>query len=228
MKINWQIPLTFTFLLLGILISTQLQTQNRLASDLSQQTTSELTIMVNNLSMKRQALALAIDEMDSNIATYKASYTDNSDVITQLGEDIIRTQMFIGALPVEGPGISVTITKNSGLMYYDLLDIINELWAAGAEAIAINEQRVTFTSSFYYADVSSDSFLTLDNQLLRYPLVIQAIGDANTLDKGLSMPGGILDLLASFGITPTITHIEQLNLLAADPLPTIRSGTAVK
>ena len=228
MKRRWIFPLSVTFLMLGILISTQLQTQNRLTSDLSQQTTSELAIMVKNLSEKRQALLLAIDELEKSITAYKASYVDNSELINQLGDDITRTQMSIGAIAVEGPGISVTITKNSGLMYYDLLDIINELWAARAEAIAVNETRITSGSSFFYADVSGESYLTLDKEILRYPLVINAIGDADTLDKGLSMPGGILDMLASFGIKPTITHNDLLKLPAAGKLPELRSAQVVK
>ena len=47
---GWHIYLTVTFVLLGILISTQIQTQHRLMSDLSMQTTSDLSIMLKNLT----------------------------------------------------------------------------------------------------------------------------------------------------------------------------------
>lgn len=228
MNKKWQLSLTITFLLLGILISAQLQTQNRLASSLSQQSTTDLTIIVKNLTEKRQSLAQAIEEMESNIATYKASYVDNTELIHQLDADISRSEMVIGAVPVQGPGISVVITKNNAMLYRDLLDIVNELWAAGAEAIAINDQRVTFNSNIYYAEISHETYLTLDGELLRYPLTISAIGDPDTLDKGLSLPGGILDVVATLGVHPSITHMEELHLPAAEALPELRSGKPVK
>ena len=119
MNKKWQLSLTITFLLLGILISAQLQTQNRLASSLSQQSTTDLTIIVKNLTEKRQSLAQAIEEMESNIATYKASYVDNTELIHQLDTDISRSEMVIGAVPVQGPGISVVVTKNNSMLYYE-------------------------------------------------------------------------------------------------------------
>lgn len=228
MNKKWQLSLTITFLLLGILISAQLQTQNRLASSLSQQTTTDLTIIVKNLTEKRQSLLQAIEEVENNIAAYQAAYVDNTALINQLDADISRFEMVIGAVPVQGPGISVVITKNNAMLYRDLLDIINELWAAGAEAIAINEQRVTFTSGFFYAEISGETYLTMDGTLLRYPLVIEAIGDPDTLDKGLSLPGGILDMIATLGVQPNITHVDNLHLEAAEKLPQLRSGKALR
>ena len=228
MNRKWQLSLTITFLLLGILISTQLQTQNRLASSLSQQTTTDLTIIVKNLTEKRQSLSLAIEEMENNIATYKASYVDNTDLIHSLNADISRSEMVIGAVPVQGPGISVVVTKNNAMLYRDLLDIVNELWAAGAEAIAINDQRVSFNSSIYYAEITHETYLTLDGELLRYPLTINAIGDPDTLDKGLSLPGGIMDVVATLGVHPSITHMDELHLPAAANLSALRSGSIVR
>ena len=53
---GWQIYLAVTFILLGLLISTQIQTQNRLDSDLASQSASDLTIMVKNLTDRRLLL----------------------------------------------------------------------------------------------------------------------------------------------------------------------------
>ena len=86
MKKTWQIPLTITFILLGILLSTQLQTQNRLAADLSQQNISDLTIMVKNLSEKRQSLAQEIDELETAIN----AHSDDAELSAQLSADIDR------------------------------------------------------------------------------------------------------------------------------------------
>ena len=59
---GWQIYLAITFILLGLLISTQIQTQNRLDSDLASQSTSDLTIMIKNLTDRRLQLTEELTE----------------------------------------------------------------------------------------------------------------------------------------------------------------------
>lgn len=212
MKKTWQIPLTITFILLGILLSTQLQTQNRLASDLSQQSISELTIMVKNLTEKRQSLALEINELQKNIE----AHSDDAELSVQLESEIEKLDLILGKTPVQGPGIIVTISKDSWATFFDLARTINELWAAGAEAIAINEQRITFSSNFSYADLAQGQYLVHNKQLLKYPIVIEAIGNAATLDTALTMPGGIIDTqLSIMGVAPSVVQMDNIILPAA-------------
>ncbi len=213
MKKTWQIPLTITFILLGILLSTQLQTQNRLAADLSQQNISDLTIMVKNLSEKRQSLAQEIDELETAIN----AHSDDAELSAQLSADIEKYNLVLGKTAVQGPGITVTITKDSWPTFFDLSRTVNELWAAGAEAIAINNQRVTFDSNFSYAEVAQGQYLVHNKQLLKYPIVIDAIGNAATLDTALTMPGGIIDTqLSIMGVAPTVVQMENLIIPAAE------------
>ena len=87
---GWQIYLAVTFILLGILISTQVQTQNRLDSDLASQSTSDLTIMIKNLTDRRLLLTEELAEAEYNLELYQEEYIDDSLLLSQLGTDIAR------------------------------------------------------------------------------------------------------------------------------------------
>src|SRR5690606_17140428 len=101
-----------------------------------------------------------------------------------------------GLVAVTGPGVEVIFSGDTPLLYLDLVDIINELWASGAEAISVNEERITASTSFYFTETDSGIFLTANDKVVNYPVSIKAVGNANMLEKGLTFPGGIVDNLS--------------------------------
>ncbi len=68
------------FVLLGLLIATQIQTQNRLMSDLFLQSTSDLSIMLKKSTDKRWQLTQAIEEAEDNLITYQNDYRGDSGI----------------------------------------------------------------------------------------------------------------------------------------------------
>jgi uncharacterized protein YlxW (UPF0749 family) len=94
-----------------------------------------------------------------------------------------------GLVPVSGPGVEVSLDdapasnqsaqQGEGRIYdRDLQDVTNALWAAGAEAIAINGQRLTAQSAIRTAGEA----ILVDLQPLAPPYLIDAVGDPNTLE----------------------------------------------
>ena len=138
---GWQIYLAITFILLGIMISTQIQTQNRLMSDLSLQSTSDLSIMLKNLTDKRWQLSEEIEEAENNLIHSQDDYKDDSELMSRIDSELERLQLINGTIEAVGSGISITVQGN--LLSSDLVLLINELWAASAEAVTINDFRVT-------------------------------------------------------------------------------------
>jgi uncharacterized protein YlxW (UPF0749 family) len=99
-----------------------------------------------------------------------------------------------GTVPVQGPGIIVTVTDPEEVVgYEDLLDAVQEVRDAGAEAVAINGLRVGAASAFS----GEDGRVLLDGRPLRPPYRLEVIGDAGTLQGGLDIPGGVVDSLTS-------------------------------
>ena len=205
---GWHIYLVVTFVLLGILISTQIQTQSRLMSDLSMQSTSDLSIMLKNLTDKRWLLTEELEEAEQN------DYSSDSALISSVENELNRLQLISGTSAVKGSGILITV--DGYLLASDLVVIINELWAAGAEAVAINDCRITATSGISYVDSTDKTYLTCNGTVIQEPYEIRALGNGAILEKSLTMPGGISDSLSLYQVRLNISLEEEL-VLASQP-----------
>ncbi|WP_374203086.1 DUF881 domain-containing protein [Streptomyces sp. ST2-7A] len=115
-----------------------------------------------------------------------------------------------GAGPREGSGFSDT----GRVRDRDLQRVVNGLWAAGAEAVAINDRRLTSLSAIRTA---GDAVL-VDNRPLVPPYTVRAIGDGDALREAFEAgPAGatLRDLEGHFGIRVTITVRDEVRLPAA-------------
>lgn len=227
-KTSWQIPITIVLVFLGILLSAQFQTQTRLLSDLSMQKTEDLITMVRNLSDKRFQLEKEIDATEKKLASIKNTSSDAVNIINSLTAELNKLEIINGTKEVKGPGLKVIIGQDSPILYVDIVSIINELWAAGAEAISVNDIRVNFNTVFFYTETEDAMYITLNHRPLTFPITIQAIGNPNTLEKGLTLPGGIIDNLALFRAYPYLEQTEEITIPALTSLPVFREIEIIK
>ena len=227
-KRKWHLTLALALMILGILISAQLQTQNRLELDLSSQNSSDLTIMVHNLSEKRQSLSLEVSRLESTLNSYLDDYSDNNELFSSVTTETDRLDKIVGTTEVYGTGLTVELSKDMYPLYKDVLDIVNELWAAGAEAVAVNDYRLNERSSIYFEDTDEGTFITVDNNRLSYPIVISAIGNSNTLERSLTMPGGIINNLNLFHMYPVLTQQEEVVIPACEEISTFKYAQSAK
>lgn len=116
-----------------------------------------------------------------------------------------------GTVPVTGPGIRLTVTEETGAVdVQSMVDTIQELRTAGAEAIQVNgEVRVVADT----AVEDAPGGLLVGGQLVSSPYVIDAIGDPHTLDEsGVNFPGGPRDLFADDGASTTVDQLTSLDI----------------
>ena len=125
-----------------------------------------------------------------------------------------------GLTAVEGPGVVVTIEdskqplkmgENQNLYVVhdeDILKVINELRAAGAEAIALNEQRLIGTSEIRCAGPT----VTVNGKMFSTPFQVKAIGDPKLLRSALEFRGGVVDTLKYWGINVSIETNNNLQI----------------
>jgi uncharacterized protein YlxW (UPF0749 family) len=100
-----------------------------------------------------------------------------------------------GTAAAEGPGIEITIDDPRGQVGADVLvDAIQELRDAGAEALQIGPVRVIASTSV--TDAPSGG-VSVDGTQVDPPYRVLAIGDAHTLARAMQIPGGVLDTVAS-------------------------------
>ncbi|GAA1918085.1 hypothetical protein GCM10009815_11220 [Nocardioides marmoribigeumensis] len=134
-----------------------------------------------------------------------------------------------GTVPVTGPGMTVTVddapdaTNRRQQVYdQDLQKLVNGLWAAGAEAVAINGQRLTALSAIRLAGEA----ITVNFRSLRRPYVVSAIGNPDDLPaRFVDTAGGTwwLNLKAVYGLRLDLESADALRLPAVRP-PLLRSA----
>jgi uncharacterized protein YlxW (UPF0749 family) len=115
-----------------------------------------------------------------------------------------------GTLPAQGPGIHVSIRDPEQRVDAPiLLDTLQELRAADAEAVQINDVRVSASTNFL--DDAPGS-VRIDGRRVRAPYVFKVIGDPETLAPALRIPGGVLAVLAERGAQVTVDAVPDVEI----------------
>jgi len=223
-KKKWQVPLFIALFLFGLLISTQYTTQQALVNSLTNQNQEDLVTLVKSLNEKRAKLELEIDALVKNKQSLDEKAALGSDLVADLQAELRQLKIINGAVPVHGPGVMITITGDSNLMYLDLIDLINELWVSGAEAVSINDHRIENNTVIYQAeDINHRLVITVNDEPLLSPVVIKAIGNPDTLEKGLTFTGGIVDNLNTlYQVYPVVKKQEDVVIPAATAKTTFK------
>jgi uncharacterized protein YlxW (UPF0749 family) len=120
-----------------------------------------------------------------------------------------------GTLPASGPGVRLRFEGpvDAALM----IDAVQELRDAGAEAQQIDEVRVVASTSV--VDAGAPGELVIDGETVKAPFVMVAIGDPATMASALRIPGGVADRAAAEGVALTITESPEVVVDAVRPLP---------
>lgn len=176
----------------------------------------ELRTELANWKEKYKEAETQYEEKNSKLDEYKqkeASIAESSELVEK---ELKQVNMYLGNTDVEGPGISITIQKDSSdeeleeneINADDLLSIVDYLKSAGAEAISINEQRIINTSEIVYVN---NSIIYINQQRILAPYVIKAIGNQTYLESVLLGNGGYVDELKKMGFN---VNIEKSNKIA--------------
>lgn len=182
-----QLTLAIVCLLFGIALMMQLRTQNRLRQSATVESSTDLAAIAGDLYDNNTTLRQEVDKLLNQQLTYQESAASNKQVDMQ--REVEQLQTFNGVVPVTGPGIELSI--DSALRPVDVEDLLNELRNAGAEAISIGGQRVVYNTSIG----GSPGHVTVDGVVTRSPLVFNAIGAPDVLDRALARKGGMLSYL---------------------------------
>jgi uncharacterized protein YlxW (UPF0749 family) len=114
-----------------------------------------------------------------------------------------------GTAPAAGPGIQLSISDPEHHVSADeVLNAIEELRGAGAEAIQIGDVRVVAPTAF----LEGDDGVVVDGHALTPPYKISAIGDPQALSTALNIPGGVLEVLRNDGATGAVRRLDQVRI----------------
>jgi uncharacterized protein YlxW (UPF0749 family) len=121
--------------------------------------------------------------LQAEVDDTRADYLSTSTQGRALQDQLTRLGVASGTVPVTGPGLEIVAddgpsgSTKSEVMDRDLQILVNGLWSAGAEAVAINGQRLTALSAIREASEA----ITVNYRSLTRPYTITAIGDPDQL-----------------------------------------------
>jgi len=205
-------------ILLGFFLSIQLK------SDITSPgiiTISKLLAMENdveNIEVEVDNLKKSISELKSKINNYEKSLSESGSIYDSMMEEWRRIRNLAGLERVVGPGIIITMNdskKEIGVadnpdLYIihdiDVLEVVNELRAAGAEAISINGERILGTTSIK----CGGPIIIIDGQRYATPFIIRAIGDPKALEASILAPDSYIDLLEYTGIEIDVRMADKI------------------
>jgi uncharacterized protein YlxW (UPF0749 family) len=122
-----------------------------------------------------------------------------------------------GTIPATGPGIRLSVTDpEDAVTAAMLLDTVQELRDAGAEAIQLGTVRVVASTALVDA---GQGRVSVDGTVLTPDYTFLAIGDPQTMAQALDIPGGVLETLQQSGAAGTVRRIDQLTVSAVRAVP---------
>jgi uncharacterized protein YlxW (UPF0749 family) len=122
-----------------------------------------------------------------------------------------------GTAPAVGTGIRVTLQDGGGAISSAvMLDAIQELRDAGAEAVQIGTVRVV--ASTWFQDAPGG--VSVSGTVLTSPYRLAVIGDSSTLTTALEIPGGVADTVRTAGGSIDVVSATQVVVSALQPLST--------
>jgi uncharacterized protein YlxW (UPF0749 family) len=212
--------------LFGLLMVTMVLETNR-AAPAAEEERDQLIAHIEDESQEVDALRQRADALETEVAALQDSVLSRSQVGQRLEQRLQRLSVLSGATPLRGPGLLITVDdakdaaadRTGEVLDTDLQKLVNALWVAGAEAISVDNQRITARSAIRGAG----SAITVNYRSLTTPYVIRAIGDPDTLPaRLLETEGGRawLDLQVNFGVQFTSETRRSLTVPARAPFPT--------
>lgn len=164
------------------------------------------------------------DELNKTLDSYKQERLTDEETKKTLEEELEKLELLLGKTDVEGEGAIITLTEKTrqeliedeeiiSIRAEDLVYIINYLKDAGAEAISINDERITNMTDI--ADVG-DSIKINSKYLRTTKYVIKVIGNGSYIESSIFGKGGYAEQLNTTGINAKIERQNKVRILKYD------------
>lgn len=181
---------------------------------------SELRLELSNWNQKYNELNEKYLEISAKIEEYKNEKESDAKTTQLLEEELEQLNKSLAKTDVEGEGIVIQLIDKGGtqlsedvtvdnITSTELLTIINELFASGAEAISINGHRIISMTSIYEI---GNEFLKVNGEKISSPYIINAIGNADYLKSAVSGKGGGVDALKELGHDTSVDTSRKIKI----------------
>jgi uncharacterized protein YlxW (UPF0749 family) len=206
---QWPLSISLMALVCGVLIAAQFRAEWGYRRDIAgvpSRRVEDLVVMLKEAEQENQRLTQQLMALRERIKHPEQGVRENDTVLPKRW------------LALQGPGIELTVADsvtplsqgenpNIAIVHNeDLLKLVNELRASGAEAIAINDQRLVETTEISCAGPT----ILVNKTRLVPPFVIRAIGDPETMEAALRLRGGVVEYLQFYRIQVSINKKNEV------------------
>ncbi|MFG1935242.1 DUF881 domain-containing protein [Mycobacterium sp. NPDC048908] len=204
--------------LLGVAIVTQAR-QTESGDSLETARPADLLVLLDSLQQREAALNTEVADLQRNLAELQASGSNDQAAIENAQARLGALSILIGTVAATGPGVTLTIEDTApGVPAETVLDVINELRAAGAEAMEIRGRGQTGPAAVRVGVdtwvVGNPGALVVDTTTLSPPYSVLAIGDPPTLAAAMNIPGGATDSVERVGGKMAVQQSDRVDVTA--------------
>jgi uncharacterized protein YlxW (UPF0749 family) len=225
----WQVLLAVLLMALGFLLALQFRAGRALSGqeEVPTRNVYALATMLRQERDARRNLEAQVTQLSRRLAEFETAAAQRRSATEALARQLVSLRTAAGLVPLTGPGIAVSVddgkTAEAGqsppvVQYVDLVSVVNELWAAGAEAVAVSGNRVAATTGFSQVGGT----ITADQRRLSPPYVVTAIGDPEALEGAMTIRGGVVEGLRALGLRINVTRGAQVTIPAVKTVPVLR------
>lgn len=161
----------------------------------------ELVRIFADVDQDGERLGNEVRDLQTSLELLESRTTGEEEAQRAAQERLDALGILAGTAPAAGPGIVLRLADPQGALGpNDLLDAVQELRDAGAEAIQIGDVRVVANTWF----AETPQGVSVSGTEVRPPYVVTAIGDANTLAGAMQIPGGVTASARRVGAEATV------------------------
>jgi uncharacterized protein YlxW (UPF0749 family) len=193
---SWQLTLGAALLGLGFLIAAQLASEGPRVRYTTQER-SPLLETATELQDQQDALKTRILDLRARIGETEGASEGSAATVRALNDSLQEARIAAGLIPLSGTGVVLQLEDSTEpvapdanesdylVTARDLRTVIAELWTAGAEAISVNGERVTATTSL----IDIGGSVLVNSAYLAPPYQVTAIGPSDVYDRLIALPG---------------------------------------
>jgi uncharacterized protein YlxW (UPF0749 family) len=219
--------------MLGFLLTLQIQTAMNRPPATPEYSRDLSAVTIQRLEVEQKSLKDSIARLRARIVTQQQAATSGASSLSSLTQEMERQRLAAGMLAPRGPGVSVILDDSTKPMPagdeaanylihdFELRDVASLLWLAGAEAVAINDERLVASTSIYCVG----STIIVNNTRLSPPFEIRALGNPSQLEDALKDPGTLKKIKSRsnlYGIQFKYAQSKEMTL------PAFTGGFAIK
>lgn len=187
-----QLTLSIVFMVLGILLATMFSISQQSKKPVQSSRKQELITIIRDLEAKREALKAELHTLRNQLNQNEKQAAATEGTLASFTKEQEQLSLAAGLMPMKGKGLTISLGDSPSVPFNqnpndyiihdsDIRVVINSLWASGAEAIAVNNQRIVASTPIRCAG----NTVLINSTRCASPYIIYAIGDPVLMGDGL-------------------------------------------